>query len=176
MEAQIEVGASPFAMLQEYVNLYRARKEARVLSGTDTDSYLAFSAGDECYLLSMAQVLEVATQLDDITPLPFSPFWLLGLTSHRGNIYSVVDFKYFANKKLRSAKNKSNNSYMLLRDVGQGYILKVDFVHGIRSCDVGLLQSQYGWIDGHAHMDDRDWLRINLANLAADASFIQSMQ
>lgn len=177
MSADVQNNISPFQILLDYVEMSRERRELRVNRGDYTDGYLAFNVGDENYLIGMTQVLEVATDVGNITPLPFSPAWLLGLISHRSEVYSVVDFGRFLGKKSRSTIGKQKlSNFILLRDVGQGYVLKVDAVYGIRSCEIGLLQSQYGWIDGHAHMEEKDWMRINLAHLVADTAFVQSIQ
>lgn len=177
MSADVQADASPFQILLHYAEMSRERREMRVNHGDYTDGYLAFNVSDDYYLIGMTQVLEVATDVGNITPLPFSPNWLLGLTSHRSEVYSVVDFGRFLGKKSRPTTGRQQiKNFILLRDVGQGYILKVDHVYGIRSCEIGLLQSQYGWIDGHAHMEEKDWMRINLAHLVADTAFVQSIQ
>lgn len=176
MSDDVQNEISPFRLLLNYVELSTERRETRVSRGDYTDGYLAFSVGEDCYLIGMTQVLEVATDVGTITPLPFSPKWLLGLISHRSEVYSVVDFARFLGKKSRTSGRAQNHNFILLRDVGQGYVLKVDTVYGIRTCEIGLLQSQYGWVDGHAHMEEKDWMRINLANLVADTAFVQSIQ
>ena len=97
-------------------------------------------------------------------------YYLIGMTQ-------VLEVATDVGKKSRPTTGRQQiKNFILLRDVGQGYILKVDHVYGIRSCEIGLLQSQYGWIDGHAHMEEKDWMRINLANLVADTAFVQSIQ
>lgn len=164
---------NPFQLLVSYVEMYHQHQAQQQDTHLETNNYLAFSTGGINYLLSMKYVFEVLTEVDSITPLPFSPGWLLGLTSHRSEIYSVIDFKSFVDQKLSPAKK--NENYILLRDAGQGYILKVEAVYGIRSCEVASLQSQYDWIDGNATMNDKNWLRINLENLVADVSFIKNM-
>lgn len=166
---------SPFSLLESYVATYRQRRDARVSHQLINDSYLAFSAGEDNFLLEMSQILEVVTVTPEITALPFSPSWLLGLTSQRGNIYSVVDFKQFVSPK-QQFKPQRSPSFLFLCGLGQGYALKVDSVLGIRSSEMSLLQSQLGWVDGHTKLEGRDWMRINLGNLIADATFIQNMQ
>lgn len=169
---------SPFDYLLTYQEMYQKRQEIQSNASFDSENYLAFKAGDESYLLNMTYVFEVATQINEITPLPFSPRWLLGLTSHRTDIYSVVDFKNFVGKKQNQSSSNARleSSFILLHKEGQGYILKVDEVYGIRSCEVTAVQSQFAWIDGQAHTDNKDWLRINMKSLINDASFIQNIQ
>lgn len=172
MNAETEA-LSPFALLLSYVAQFHEKRELRAQEGASAKEYLAFSAGDEAYLISMGQVLEVATSLGELAPLPFSPVWLLGLVGHRNEIYSVVDFSLFLNKKYKPS-SKAARAFILLRDAGQGYILKVDNVYGIRTCDMTQLDAPSGWIDGHAHMEDREWRHINVAGLTADPAFVQN--
>lgn len=167
---------TPLELLSSYVARYERRKAT---SEHDThrekDSYLAFSAGEENYLIAMTQVFEVLAETPEMITLPFTPGWLCGLTSHRGEVYSVIDFNYFvAGKQVFAAQKQA--AYLLLCDIGQGYILKVDSIAGIRSAQLSPLRSQRVWIDAYAQIDGRDWLRINLAHLVTDATFIQNIQ
>ncbi|SUO95345.1 chemotaxis protein CheW [Suttonella ornithocola] len=172
MNAEVQALKMPFEILLGYQQQYLSRKETQTQTQTSNDSYLAFKAGNEYYLLSMTNVFEVATDINTITPLPFTPVWLLGLTSRRTDIYSVVELKSFIDKAVRPSP-KNIGSYIILREAGQGYILKVDIVFGIREYSVTSLQTQQSWIDGHIHLEDKNWLRINLGNLVTDNSFIQ---
>lgn len=174
VQSQMRNARSPFQVLLLYEQLHQQLpQEVAFKEDVKSNNYLAFSAGEENYLLLMEEVLEVMTGLENITPLPFSPPWLIGLTSHRNEIYSVVDFKKFIDRKARSIKNKG--SYILLQNTGKGYILKVETVWGIRACDVQSVSSSLSWLDGQAQADEKNWLRINLERLVTDASFIQSI-
>lgn len=164
-----------FAILQDYIERFKTKSQDNAQRHKLDLGYLAFSAGDHYYLLDMSKVLEVTSEISHLTPLPFTPPWLLGLTSSRGDVYSVVDFKRFVDS--HSGKRLSpSHSYIALQEEGRGYILKVDVVQGIRYCDVSQLKSPRAWINGHATMDGREWLRIDLAHLVTDAKFIQSVQ
>ena len=167
---------TPLELLSSYVACYGERKAT--IERDDArkhDSYLAFRAGEENYLLSMECVFEVLTKPPEITTLPFTARWLCGLATYRGEVYSIVDFKDFVADKHRFPAQEQAN-YLLLRDVGQGYILKVDSVLGIRAAEVTPLRAQWPWIDAHAQIDGCDWLRIDLANLVTDPVFTQRMQ
>ncbi len=167
---------TPLELLSSYVARYSERK-AMIERGDARkhDSYLAFRAGEGNYLLSMESVFEVLTKPPEITKLPFTAHWLCGLATYRGEVYSIVDFKDFVADKRRFPAQEQAN-YLLLRDVAQGYILKVDSVLGIRTAEVTSLRAQWPWIDAHAQIDGCDWLRINLANLVTDRVFTQRMQ
>lgn len=164
-----------FDILSDYVDRYKNKMEHNTQRHKMDLGYLAFVAGDYHYLLDMAKVLEVSSDITQLTPLPFSPSWLLGLTSSRGEVYSVVDFKRFVDSNA-SRRLAQGESYIALQEEGRGYILKVDTVQGIRYCEIGQLKSPRAWINGHATMDGREWLRIDLSQLVVDAKFIQSLQ
>ena len=108
--------------------------------------------------------------------MPFTPGWLLGLAGIRGEVFSVVDFKRFVDPTLAPQSIKSRSGFIVLHNEGQGYILKVDSIQGLRSCEVSSYQSSRGWLDGQAAMDGLQWLRIDLKSLVTDTSFIQNVQ
>lgn len=166
--------SDPFLVLVEYLQLAESRQKIVDKYQEIIESYLAFSAGDKHYLLNMQVVQEVSTDLHEITPLPFTPAWLLGLGGARGDVFSVVDFKRFIDPTA-SAKTSKTVGFIILRNEGQGYVLKVDAIHGIRSCEVSQFQSSRNWLDGQAAMEGRQWFRIDLGRLVTDASFIQNM-
>ena len=91
---------TPFAVLCDYVEKAEARKKVVDTYHAAGESYLAFTAGNKYYLLDMKMVQEVSTSIQDITPLPFTPGWLLGLAGVRGEVFSVVDFKRFVDPTL----------------------------------------------------------------------------
>ena len=167
---------TPFAVLCDYIEKAEARKKVVDTYQGIGESYLAFTAGNKYYLLDMKAVQEVSTNIQDITPLPFTPGWLLGLAGIRGEVFSVVDFKRFVDPTLAPQSIKSRSGFIVLHNEGQGYILKVDSIQGIRSCEVSSYQSSRGWLDGQAAMDGLQWLRIDLKSLVTDASFIQNVQ
>ncbi|MDO4642293.1 MAG: chemotaxis protein CheW [Cardiobacteriaceae bacterium] len=167
---------SPFAILCEYVQKAEERKKVLDKYHDFGESYLAFTAGDKYYLLDMKMVQEVSTSVQEITPLPFTPHWLLGLVGIRGEVFSVVDFKRFVTPSLPIQNTKSQSGFIILHNEGQGYILKVDSIQGIRSCEVSNYQSTRSWLNGQAAMDGLQWLRIDLKSLVTDASFIQNIQ
>jgi hypothetical protein len=167
---------SPFEILCDYVERANARKNVVDTYHAAGESYLAFTAGNTYYLLDMQMVQEVSTSIQDITPLPFTPGWLLGLAGVRGEVFSVVDFKRFVDPSLAPQSIKISSSFIILHNEGQGYILKVDSIQGIRSCEVSSYQSTRNWLNGQAAMDGLQWLRIDLKALVTDTSFVQNVQ
>ena len=166
---------SPIALLASYEKMFHQRHEEKTVSEQHENSYLAFQCGAKKYLIKMSQVLEVVTEISSVTPLPFAKKWLLGLINQRGEIYSVVDFQSYIGDTF-VPKGKKVENYVLLRDVGEGYILKVNAVFGIRTCNIEDYQSSVEWIDGKAEVDNEEWLFINLNSLVTSNTFIQSFR
>lgn len=168
---------APFDLLCRYITQAQERQQLVDNYRDEQQSYLAFSAGRGRFLLSIQDVLEVTITLTDITPLPFVPKWLLGLSSSRGDVFSVVDFKAFVDAS-DTTKAPKVPSYIFLRGEGAGYVLKVDEVWGSRACDLSEdIPSQRGeckWIDGRAELGNQIWEHIDLSSLVSDAVFIQS--
>jgi purine-binding chemotaxis protein CheW len=57
-----------------------------------TDKYLMFTLGNEHYGVEILQVLEIVGMLE-ITPVPRTPHYVLGVANLRGKIIPVVDLK-----------------------------------------------------------------------------------
>jgi purine-binding chemotaxis protein CheW len=76
----------------------RARDLARVPSqapsAAEVIAVVVFALGDERYALETSAVREVL-RLGDITPLPETPAFLLGITNLRGHILPLFDLRQF---------------------------------------------------------------------------------
>lgn len=166
----------PFALLERYIQQALERQAIVDDYQEEKDSYLAFRAGDQCYLLNIQYVLEITINLSGITPLPFSPRWILGLVGSRGDVYSVVDFRWF--NQPQDTRVSRHCSYIILRDEGQGYILKVDEILGSGAYDIQEGEhAECKWLDGqYQHQSGQIWQRINLSALVTDTAFINSTQ
>ncbi|MCE9544006.1 MAG: chemotaxis protein CheW [Planctomycetia bacterium] len=57
-----------------------------------TDKFLMFTLGNEHYGVEILQVLEIVGMLE-ITPVPRTPHYVLGVANLRGKIIPVVDLK-----------------------------------------------------------------------------------
>lgn len=167
--------ANPFNLLASYGVMFRQRHEIATASSRRANSYLAFQAGDKKFIVKMDQVMEVITEIGLITSLPFSKIWLLGLISHRGDIFSVVDFASFLGDRTSySSAGKKNENYILLRNQGHGYVLKVNTVFGIRTCEVSEYKSDFPYITQYAQLNGEDWLLIDLDILVQDDTFLHT--
>lgn len=159
----------PVQVLAHFARLAKERQSVNVQDTRRGQGYLAFKVGAENYLLSMDDVLEVVEELD-ITPLPFSEPWLLGLSNFRGNIYSVTDFLLYTEQKIGKVK-RLNKKYIILREAGEGYALLVDEVAGIRWFSITVEAENYGWVEAIITERSVRWKLINVAALIEDRKF-----
>lgn len=166
----------PLVVLQEYVERYSDKQLLPEKTTKRSAGYFAFAVGGKRFIVRMNQVAEVVKALPQITALPFSPKWLLGLSSLRGDVFSVIDFKDFVSDDVAArAKGQSEVAYVVFAREAEGYVFKVDEILGIKNCEVGHCESEYRWLDGKAEVDGDEYFQINFQQLMADASFIQSM-
>ena len=169
----VEQELSPFELLLYYGQKAEERQAIVEDYRADKVNYLAFRAGKQRYLIDIKYILEITIALDNISPLPFSPRWVLGLASSRGDVYSVVDFRRFSNPNDDSRSSKLC-SYIILRDEGDGYILKVDEILVSGSFDIKPYEGEQKWISGQCELNGHNCLQIDLAELVADDTFIQN--
>jgi purine-binding chemotaxis protein CheW len=64
--------------------------------------YLSFSLGSEEYAIPLLSVKEVVA-VPEITPIPFTPSYFLGIMSLRGQVISVIDLRSKLNIKPSSS-------------------------------------------------------------------------
>lgn len=169
----IETELSPFELLLHYAQKAEERQAISEDYQEDKVNYLAFRAGDQRFLIDVKYILEITIALDNISPLPFTPRWLLGLASSRGDVYSVVDFRCFNNPDDPEGSRK-NASYIILQDEGAGYILKVDEILSSGSFEVQPYEDWRKWIKGRYLLGGQPCLQIDLVELVSDSTFIQS--
>lgn len=80
---------------------------------TDGLRYLSFSLGSEDYGIPLLSVKEVIA-LPEITPMPFTPAYFLGIMNLRGQVISVVDLR-----QKFGVKTKSNaETAVIICDLG----------------------------------------------------------
>ena len=71
------------------------------------DRYISFSLNDTIYCMNLEYVKEVTNRLN-ITPLPCTPDYIKGLTTLRGDFFTIINLKKFLNLShtTYSGKNK----------------------------------------------------------------------
>lgn len=104
-----------------------------------------FTLADERYALDTRHVREVYP-LEDLTPLPGTPEFVLGLVNLRGEILSVLDLKRFFG--LPQTGLTDLHRVLFLRDSSMEFGILADAINGIRSVDRAGLQPSLPTVTG----------------------------
>lgn len=98
---------------------------------------LEFLLAHEHYALETSWIREVC-RLTTLTPIPCTPAFVLGITSIRGRLTSVVDIKTFF--ELPDQGLTDLNKVIVIRNDTMEFGILADAVHGVRSIPVATLQ------------------------------------
>ncbi len=104
------------------------------------EKYLVFTLAGARYAVPMSQVLEVV-KLSNFTPVPNLPDWILGITSLRGDIVSIVDVRALLNLE---PEDYADNHNLLVTQTFEGDItacLVVEQVAGIAHVSASQIQT-----------------------------------
>ncbi len=139
-------------------------------------SRLAVQVGDRGYLLNLDDISEVAP-IGQVTPVPLTQSWFMGVTSVRGTLYAVSDFAAWLG--LHSTSDIGARRLVLLgqRLGKQRAGLVVTRVVGLRLLDemkahdasLGRAWESASWLD----RDGVGWIEVDLEKLASDVEFLQ---
>lgn len=164
--------------LAEYQKAIATRIQESV-SAPATGAKLGLEFGGSKYLVDVGDFAEVIPDLE-VTPVPFTRPWFLGIADVRGLIHGVVDMGTFVNGG--SIRSESARHYVVsgsqfeLRSV-----LLVQRVLGLRRIDdwhqVRTDPAGPTWIKGH-FVDEHDetWQEIGLKELLGNPDFLQIAQ
>lgn len=140
-EKALQEGFSPSSVQRQEILHARARELAReepVESLPDEEiDVLEFILSGENYALEAAYVREVYT-LKEITPLPCTPSFVVGIVNIRGSIMSVLDIKKLLNFPEKGLTDQ--NKVIVLQDANMQFALLVDQVVG--TCRIPLTAIQ----------------------------------
>ena len=138
-------------------------------------SRLGLSSGGDQWLVRLGDAGEVVA-LPQVTPVPHTHPWHLGVANVRGNLYSVVDFSAFLGGA--PAVRSDSSRLLLISDKYRvGCALLIDAVVGLRNPQLFVLANDAPvsapWIS--AHYTDRDkqlWSELGVERLAQDPEFL----
>jgi purine-binding chemotaxis protein CheW len=132
--AALAQGASPSAENRRSILKERARALARETEPAGTAEefidVIEFRLGPEAYAIECAFVRDVHP-LKDITLLPGTPRYVLGIVNLRGQILSVVDLRSFFNLPARGLGDL--NKVIVIRDDRMEFGILADEVTGVRA-------------------------------------------
>jgi twitching motility protein PilI len=136
-------------------------------------SMLGVQVDDEAWLVDLREAGEVVP-VPAITPVPLTRPWFKGVANIRGNLYSVVDFAAFLQRK--SVVPGDQSRLLLLSERFRlGAALLVDRSLGLRN-PAQLTRKegeQAAWTRAqYADAEGRQWKELDLAQLAQHADFL----
>lgn len=139
-------------------------------------SRLAVQVGDRGYLLNLDDISEVAP-LGQLTSVPLTQSWFMGITNVRGTLYAVSDFAAWLGLHFTSDIGARRLILLGQRLGKQRAGLVVTRVVGLRLLDEMKPHSELlrrawesaSWLD----RDGVGWIEVDLEQLASDAEFLQ---
>ncbi len=131
-------------ILQDRARVLAQEPEARAESETYLE-VLEFSLAYERYALETSWVREVYP-LKELTPLPCTPAFILGIINVRGQILAVIDLKRFFNLPNKSLSDL--NKVIILRHRGLEVGLLADTVAGVRAIPRSAMQAPLPTLEG----------------------------
>lgn len=145
-------------------------------AGTETAPHarLGVQAGGRLWLIRLDDAGEVLP-LPDVTPVPLTRPWFLGLANIRGNLAGVVDFAGFMGEP-RTERTSACRLVLVAERFGAHCGLLVTRLMGLRN--IHLFQAEEGgvdrpWIRGvFRDAEGTRWFELDLGALAAHGDFL----
>ena len=136
-------------------------------------SMLGMQVDDEAWLVDLREAGEVIP-VPPITPVPLTRAWFKGLANIRGNLYSVVDFPAFLQRK-PVVLNDQSRLLLLGERFRLGAALLIDRSLGLRNpAQLERRQGDPGlwWRAQYADGEGRLWKELDLPQLAQHPDFL----
>jgi len=136
----IDLGLEQTAAQQRDILRARARELAEAPSGESIRQpfeVVEFQLGDESYAFESSYVAAVFP-LTELTRLPGTPPFILGVIHLRGEIVSLVDLRRFFDLPVQGLSDL--NKVLLLHSKEMSFGVLADRVEGVRVFDAGCLQ------------------------------------
>ena len=145
-------------------------------AGAAPASLLAFLAGGRYWLVDLSEVHEVVSRAE-ITPVPWTKPWFVGLTSVRGTIYACTDLAVYLGLHEPSERGESRLLIAHPR-FGINAALRVERALGLRNLegmrhlgsDADGAEEAGRWEDANG----RVWWGFSFGPLVADPEFLQA--
>lgn len=154
---------------------YLATRLSDAALGRGASSWLGVEAGGEPWLVDLSDGGEIV-QAPQLTPVPLTRPWFVGIANIRGNLYSVTDFSVF-----RGGHPIVQNANARLLLVGSRYginaALLMSRMLGLKNPDDFTAESadaaMPGWgaqryVDGQGKV----WHKLSVRDLLADQDFM----
>lgn len=172
---------SPFDILEAYErrSLAHAVQLPERQFAQDLWRGVGYRVGKRHLVSDFREVVEIVP-MPPITPVPGAQPWLLGVGNLRGNLFPVVDLKYFMEGE-RTVQQEGQR-VLIMRQAGGDVALTIDELFGQRSFEQGqdagtedLASGRYAhFIDRAFHGDGHDWGVFSLSLLSRTPEFRQA--
>ena len=97
------------------------------MTTTQEQRFLTFSLGAEEYAIPLLSVREVIA-VPEITPMPFTPTYFLGLMNLRGQVISIIDLR----QKLGVKAQTSSENAVIICELNAGHLgILIDSVNAV---------------------------------------------
>lgn len=137
----IERGFAPSTEEEQQILKSRARhlagEAAADVATADTVEVVEFDLASECYAFPLAQVCAVSL-LRELTPVPCTPAFVLGIINLRGEIRTVIDLKKFFD--LPASGITELNKIILIEQQQMLLGILADAIRGVRQLRLDELQ------------------------------------
>lgn len=148
-QSRLEQGLIPDAEEEERILRARARELAREPARTEPEGeaieILEFVLANERYSIDRSYVLE-ALPLRDLTPIPCTPDFVMGIINLRGQILSVIDLKGFFNLPAKGLSEL--NKVVVVQSPEIEFGILADSIIGVRSISLAELEQSIPTVTG----------------------------
>ncbi len=172
---------SPFDILEAYErrSLAHAVQLPERSYSQDVWRGVGYRVGSRHLVSDFREVVEIVP-MPPITPVPGAQGWLLGVGNLRGNLFPVVDLKYFL-EGVRTAPQEGQR-VLIMRQAGGDVALVIDELYGQRSFEqhaevpaADIAQGRYTHFVERAFDDEgRHWGVFSLSLLSRTPEFRQA--
>lgn len=172
---------SPFDILEAYErrSLAHAVQLPERQFAQDVWRGVGYRVGSRHLVSDFREVVEIVP-MPPVTPVPGAQPWLLGVGNLRGNLFPVVDLKYFLEGQ-RTAQQEGHR-VLIMRQAGGDVALSIDELYGQRSFEAAqqadpgeLAQGRYAYFIERAFNDgSHDWGVFSLSLLSRTPEFRQA--
>lgn len=129
-------------VLKKRADLLKIAEKKTEISGKQIDG-LGFLLSEERYAIDSTYVSEVVP-LKDLTPLPCTPAFVIGIINVRGKILSVIDLKEFFNLATKGISNLNRVIVVKHNDIELGIL--ADEISGNTIINIDQLQTNVSTI------------------------------
>ena len=172
---------SPFDILEAYErrSLAHAVQLPERQFARDVWRGVGYRVGGRHLVSDFREVVEIVP-MPPITPVPGAQPWLLGVGNLRGNLFPVVDLKYFLEGQ-RTVQQEGHR-VLIMRQAGGDVALSIDELYGQRSFEAAqqvdasaIAQGRYAHFVERAFNDgSQDWGVFSLSLLSRTPEFRQA--